>query len=213
MAVSDETNEDLLKAMEVLQMPVVMLNRELAGEFDSVLIDDFNAARNATEYLIQLGHRRICLVTATEDIAPGRHRIAGFRKAFSEAGISLSDELIRHGSFEMDGYHEAFAVLDSREPPTAMIVGTQVLVGVLRALRQMQRRIPEDISLISCDDTYLAELSTPALTVMDRSLAECGRMAARLVLLRLNGMGSEKPQRIVLPTRLIRRSSCAPPAK
>jgi LacI family transcriptional regulator len=187
------------------------LNRELAGGFDSVLIDDFNGARQATEYLIGLGHKRISLITAGEAISPGRQRIAGFKKAYSDAGLSIDENLIRHASFEMDGYREAFAVLDSSEAPTAMIVGTQVLVGVLRALKQLEKSIPEDISLISCDDIHLAELATPSLTVMDRSLSECGRMAARLVLLRLQGNGSDKQQRIVLPTRLIRRHSCASP--
>src|SRR5690606_15631804 len=77
----------------------------------------------------------------------------------------------------------------------------------------MNLRIPDDVSLISCDETNLAELATPALTVIDRNLAESGKMAARLVLQHLHNPGLVKRQRIVLPTRLIRRDSCAPPAE
>ena len=211
MAVSTEDNPSLLAAMKTLEMPVVMLNRELPLNFDNVLIDDFNGVRQATEYLIQLGHKRISLITAGEDISPGRQRIAGFRKAFADAGLRADDALIRSGAFEFDGYREAYAVLDSKKPPTAIISGNQVLVGVLRALRQLERRIPDDISLVSCDDTDLAELTTPALTVLDRSLVEVGRMAARLVLQHLRSSVPVKQQSIVLPTRLIRRNSCAPP--
>jgi LacI family transcriptional regulator len=211
MAVSTENNPNLLAAMKTLEMPVVMLNRELSLNFDSVLIDDFNGVRQATEYLIQLGHKRIGLITAGEEISPGRQRVAGLKKALSDAGVHVDSSLIRSGAFEVDGYREAFALLDAKHPPTAIISGTQVMVGVLRALRQLARRIPEDVSLIGCDDTYLAELTTPPLTVIDRNLTEAGQMAARLVLQHLRSESPLKRQRIVLPTRLIRRSSCGPP--
>jgi LacI family transcriptional regulator len=211
MAVSSENNPALIKATGMLETPVVLLNRELSKNFDAVLIDDFNGVRQATEYLIQLGHKRIGLITAGEEINPGRQRVAGFRKALSDSAIHIDDSLIRAGTFEIDGYREAFALLDSKKPPTAIISGNQVLVGVLRALKQMERRIPEDLSLIACDDTFLAELASPSLTVLDRSLAETGRMAARLVLQHLHSTAPLDPQRIVLPTRLIRRNSCGPP--
>lgn len=211
MAVSTENNPNLIRATAMLETPVVMLNRELSKNFDAVLIDDFNGVRQATEYLIQLGHKRIGLITAGEEINPGRQRASGFRKALSSAGMPVDESLIRTGTFEIDGYREAFAIFDSKKPPSAIISGNQVLVGVLRALRQMERRIPEDVSLISCDDTYLAELTVPALTVLDRSLVETGRMAARLVLQHLRSESPLEPQRIVLPTRLITRNSCGPP--
>lgn len=211
VAVSSENNPSLLAAMKALQIPVVMLNRELTPNFDSVLIDDLNGVRQATEYLIQLGHKRISLITAGEEISPGRQRVAGYRKAMTAAGLHVDDSLIRAGAFEADGYREAFAVLDARKPPTAIISGNQVLVGVLRALRQLELRIPENVSLISCDDTHLAELSTPALTVLDRNLIEVGQMAARLVLQHLRSDKPIKRQRVVLPVRLIRRNSCSPP--
>lgn len=211
VAVSTEENASLLGVMRSLEMPVVMLNRELPLNFDYVLIDDYNGVRQATEYLIQLGHKRISLITAGEEISPGRQRVAGFRKALSAAGLPIDKSLIRAGAFEVDGYRDTFAVLDSRQPPTAIIAGNQVLVGVLRALRQLERRIPHDVSLITCDDTYLAELATPSLTVLDRSLVEAGQMSARIVLQHLSSTTAIKPQRIVLPTRLIRRNSCAPP--
>lgn len=211
MAVSTEINPRLIRAMAMLKIPVVMLNRELSKDFDTVLIDDYNGVLHATEYLIQLGHKRIGLISAGEEISPGRQRVAGFKKALSNAGLQIEESLIRSGAFETDGYREAFALLDSKKPPTAVISGNQVLVGVLRALRQMQLRIPEDVSLITCDDTYLAELTTPALTVLDRSLVEVGRMAARLVLQHLRSESPIPPQRIIMPTRLIRRNSCGPP--
>jgi LacI family transcriptional regulator len=213
MALSTERNPSLLAAIRPLEMPVVLLNRELPANFDSVLIDDYGGVRLATDHLIQLGHRRISLITAGEEISPGRQRIAGFKKAMTKAGLPADETLIRSGSFESDGYREAFSVLTGKRPPTAIISGTQVLVGVLRALRQLERRIPDDISLISCDDTHLAELSTPALTVLDRSLPEVGRMAARLVLQQLRSDGPRKHQSITLPTRLIRRNSCGPPRR
>jgi LacI family transcriptional regulator len=211
MAVSTENNPSLIKATSNLETPVVMLNRELSNKFDAVLIDDFNGVRQATEYLIQLGHTRIGLITAGEEINPGRQRTAGYRAAYSNSERPVDESLIRAGVFETDGYRETFALLDSKKPPTAIISGNQVLVGVLRALRQKKQRIPDDISLISCDDTYLAELMVPALTVLDRSLVETGRMAARLVLQHLQSESPREPQRITLPTQLIRRDSCRSP--
>jgi LacI family transcriptional regulator len=211
MAVSNENNPDLVRAIKGLEMPIVMLNRELSVPCDSVLIDDFNGLRHATQYLIQLGHKRIGLITADENIAPGRQRIAGFKRALADGKLEVDESLIRRGRFEIDGYREAFAVLNRDNPPTAIIAGTQVLVGVLRALKQLEWRMPDDVSLIGTDDTYFGEFANPPLTVIERSLTECGRMAAGLVLRRLRGDAPEQQQRIVLPTRLVRRDSCGPP--
>lgn len=214
MNLSDETNPQLLRALEKLEIPVVLMDREPVGiDLDRVMTDHAQGMRQATDYLLSLGHRRIALITADHRISPGRARIEGFTAAHKAAGHPLDPALIRARSLSAaHGFQELFALWGRTDRPTAVIAGgNQILLGILRAARQMGISIPRDLSLISCDETEVAELATPAVTVIWRDLALIGRTAADLLLQRLSDHEEWEPRRIMLPTELLVRDSCAPP--
>ena len=214
MSVSTEKNPALLEAIADMNVPVVLLDRELPIETDKVMTEHVGGMFRATQYLHGLGHRRVALITPGVDISPGRARLAGFRQAHEAAKLELDETLVRSGSLSEEyGFHEAQALFDLPAPPTALIAGgNQILLGVLRSLQLSQLRVPEDLSLIGCDDTASTRLARPPITVIYRDAAAVGRNAAELLVDRLSATEEREPRCIVLPTELMLRQSCAPPS-
>ncbi|MCB1497645.1 MAG: LacI family DNA-binding transcriptional regulator [Bauldia sp.] len=211
MTINSEQDPGTLKRLAELRIPSVLLDRAIPLDIDAVLTDHAIGMRQATDYLIGLGHRRIALITGGRDIRPGRERVRGFVEAFQKHGLDVPADLIRAQSLSADyGFREASTLLQ-REKPTAIIAaGNRILVGVLRVIQQNRVSIPGDVSLIACDQTDLALLYPGPITLIDRDIEEIGRTAAHLLLERLASSEERPAQRISLPTRLILGGSCAP---
>jgi LacI family transcriptional regulator len=215
MTINSEQDARTLKRLQELRVPSVLLDREISLDIDAVLTDHALGMTQATEHLIELGHRRIALITGGLDIRPGRERVRGFREAFRRRGVACPDDLIHASSLSADfGFRAASALLQEAARPTAIIAaGNRVLVGVLRAFQQQNISIPKDMSLIACDQTDLARLYPGPITLIDRDIAEIGRTAAQVLLERLVERSERPAQRISFPTRLILGGSCAPVAR
>jgi LacI family transcriptional regulator len=172
----------------------------------------------ATRYLLNLGHTRIALLTPGTLLRPGRERIAGFRDAFAERGLSADARLIRAEPSAMEfAFSESLALLSSKEAPTAFVcLGTRILAGVLQGLHHAGLVAAQDVSVVSIGDTDLSQLFTPAITSLTWDLEAVGTAAAELLLKRLVTSADKpavEPERIVITTQLVLRDSCAPPAK
>lgn len=216
MNLSDETNAELLRSLRRIDIPVVLMDREPEGvDIDRVMTDHAHGMRQAAEYLMRLGHTRIGLITANRNISPGRARIDGFTAAHAANGLVVDPALVRARSLSASfGFQETLSLLSRPDRPTALIAGgNQIFLGVMRAIRQLGISVPDDLSLISCDDTELTELATPPVTVIWRDLALVGETAADLLLQHLAAGEDWEPRRIILPTELLVRASCAPPAR
>ncbi|MGH7040714.1 MAG: LacI family DNA-binding transcriptional regulator [Acetobacteraceae bacterium] len=212
MTISREADERIGSALHGFRGPVVLLERELPFAADTVLTDHYEGTHQALEYLLALGHRRIGLITVTEQAFPGRERGRAFREALRQAGISEQDAPTAFHGFSAEyGYRMAHQFLASPQRPTAILAGAGQMVGVIRAARTLGLQLPADLSLISFGDTDLAELHSPPLTVVRWDNARTGRVAAELLLARLSSGTGDSKQRIVLPSELIVRRSCKPP--
>jgi len=215
MTINSEQDARTLKRLEALRVPSVLLDREISLEMDAVLTDHAVGMIQATEHLIELGHRRIALITGGDDIRPGRERVRGFTEAFRRRRVRCPEDLIRAHSLSADfGFREASTLLRGAERPTAIIAaGNRILVGVLRAVQQQNVAVPGDLSIIGCDQTDLARLYPGPITLIDRDIEEIGRTAAQLLLERLVERSERPAQRISFPTWLILGGSCGPVSK
>jgi len=211
ISLHDEKHPALQKILKKINVPVVLLDRELSIPFNAVMTDHERGMRQAIEYLFSLGHTRIGMVTVSELTSPGRARVQGYVGAHEKAGIEIDNNLVRCGSLDSEfGYQETNSLLALGDPPTALIAGgNQILPGVLRALIRKNLSIPDDISLIGCDDTPLSELSNPAITVINRDIGKVGASAARLLLRLLDGADAKEKSQVILDTELVLRDSCA----
>lgn len=217
ISLSDENAPEMKEALERFEVPIVALDRTLPVEADAILYDHSKAIAATVTYLYQLGHERIALLTGNDRIAPTRERIEGYKNAFLKHGLKVDEKLIRTGGITAEhGFEETSALLASRNPPTAIIAGAnQILVGILRALNRTELKIPQDISVVSCDDTPISELMTPPVTVVHRDIAEWGRLTADLMMDRLAPDAEEIETRRTLrmSCELLVRESCAPPPR
>ena len=212
MTINNERDPRTIERLKELRIPSVLLDRDVPLDIDAVLTDHAPGLRQATNYLIELGHRRIAIITAGSDIRPGRERVRGFVEAFERAGLPVPRDLIRSQSLSADyGFREAMTLLQMPERPTAIIAaGNRILVGTLRAMQQLGVSVPNDISMIACDRSDVAMLYPGPITLIDRPVEDIGRTAAQLLLERLEGSGDRPAQRITFPTHLIMGGSCLP---
>ena len=206
-----ESTELIAKLTE--DLPVVALDRDFGQDSVGVLVDHFGGAFQATQYLLNLGHTRIALLTPGTELRTGKERIAGFRKAFEARGLVPDASLIRAERSAMQfAFAEAMSLLSHAERPTAFLcLGTRILSGVLQAIRHTGYVVPQDVSVISIGDTDLSELYSPTITSLSWDLEVMGTCAAQLVLKHLDRqLPTAHNDRISLKTQLILRESCAP---
>ena len=212
LSLASETRPRTLDVLSQVDVPVVLVDRDVPAELRaSIVRSDHRAGiRLAVEHLLDLGHRRIALITGAVDLWAIRERISGMNDAVAARGIP--DETITlTGSLSAEHGEAATEGLLRMSPrPTAIIAGgNQVLAGTLRALVRNGVRIPGDISLVTCDEVALSELHSPPIALVGRDTIAIGRVAAELLLKRLTG--THEPEMILLPTMFVPRASCAPP--
>jgi LacI family transcriptional regulator, galactose operon repressor len=192
-------------------IPVVLIDRICDGiDTDAVILNNQPAVMEAITYLLGLGHRRIGYISGALDTSTGRERLAGYRSALKAAGVAFEDDLMRLGNFrEADAYRGACELLTLPDRPTAIFAANNLMViGVLKAIRDLALFCPEDISVACFDDFPWADVLRPQLTAIAQPVQEIGELAARLLLGRLAGSIEEAPRPLVLQGKLIIRESC-----
>lgn len=212
---SSDTTPALLNACTSLKIPVVLFDRQQPDNFDAVLIDHRDGVRRAVDYLLDLGHLRIALLTGPKTVRPAAERIQGYKAAMRARGLSIDPSLLSAKSFaDQSAYLESCALLTQKRPPTAIVAGGIAMLGsILRAVRSNGVRIPQELSVIASSDSDLAELATPPITTLRWEYAEMGRTAAQLLLDRIVGVSDRPSRRVSFPTDLVLRESCGPPPR
>jgi LacI family transcriptional regulator len=191
----------------------VLFDRDVPGSgADAVCSDHAAGMEEALRHLAALGHRRVALIAGSAGQLGSRARVRAYRRLAPRLGLERSPGLVVTGELSREtGYRAAYQLLDAPERPTAIVAGNnQLVVGVLTALRDLGMRVPDDVSLIACDDVDLTRLHEPPIDVIDRDPVEHGRAAAVLLLRRLADPGMP-PKRVVLPVHLVLRRSSGPP--
>jgi LacI family transcriptional regulator len=212
LSLADENYPTLVGTLDRLSVPVVLVDRHLKS-FDPVqmVLSDHRAGmEQALERLRLLGHRSIALINGNLAVRPSRERANAVRR-FAKANAEVSCS-VRSGTFTREfGYSAARELLTDQQAPTAIIAGSnQILVGVLKALRELELEVPTDVSLITCDDSPLAEFMSPALDTIKRDPERLGSEAAATLLSVLRGEAADP---VLLPTHFEQRASSAPPPR
>lgn len=193
--------------------PTVLVGRRgEAGEraLDCVVNDDFAGAAIAVEHLAELGHRRIAHVSGGAG-AGAADRLRGYEHAMSRLGPERHVFVAPGEYTENGGYEGARRVLAEKPCPTAIFAANDLAaLGVLTALKEAGLSVPEDVSLVGYDNTYLAALGSISLTSIDQPRHEMGVLAVRLLLERIES-GRTEPRLEVLQPSLVARSTSAPP--
>jgi len=173
-----------------------------------------SGANQATRHLLELGHRRIGVITGPPDGVASASRLQGYHAALAAAGVMPDPALEVAADFVVDGgVLGAGRLLALPDPPTAIFAFNDSLaIGAFQAARTRGLRLPADLSVVGFDDTRDASIAYPALTTVRQPLAELGRMAVTL-LHQLLERQSFEPLQVELATRLVVRESTAPPGR
>lgn len=192
-------------------IPVVAIDRKLKGDFDSVLLNNREAAEQIISRLIKEGHRRIAILGSGAEYT-GNERMLGYRSAMEKAGITVCPEYVMLGMHTVEfGYESMKKLLDLKERPTAVFSTNYDLnIGMVMAINEKGVKSPDEISLVGFDDFILPHVISPNLTVMKQPMREMGHAAVDLVLGRLNGTIGGPAQVRVLNARLIEGNSDRP---
>ncbi|MEV6672570.1 LacI family DNA-binding transcriptional regulator [Streptomyces sp. NPDC051162] len=171
---------------------------------DVVLSDSFGGARDGVAHLIAHGHRRIGFIGDQAHIHTATERLRGYRAAMRDAGLPVDERWISLGPTAPERVRaEAETMLAGPRPVTALFAGNnRVTVTAVRVIAAVAR----PVALVGFDDFELADLLSPAVTVVAQDAARLGHTAAERLFRRLDGV-TEAPQRVELPTRLIVRGS------
>ncbi|GAB4422126.1 MAG: LacI family DNA-binding transcriptional regulator [Bacteroidia bacterium] len=191
-------------------IPLVFIDRKVDTlDVPTVLVDDFVAARNATQHLIEAGARHIAHITTRDPILPCHKRRAGYRSALEAAGIPFRPELIGWGEFTVEAGRQTMTDLLAVEPRIDAVFGIddRVAAGAVLAIKASGRRVPGDVRVIGFSDNPIGHVMDPPLSTVDQPGLEMGRIAAQLLLDQIEGQ--EVGGIHMLPTRLIVRPSSA----
>ncbi|MDU0293533.1 LacI family DNA-binding transcriptional regulator [Saccharothrix longispora] len=195
-------------------IPMVVLDP--TGEPDhpvpSVGATNWSGGIAATRHLLDLGHRRIAVVTGPVERLCARARLEGARAAMDAHGAGLDERLVRVGRFAFeDGLDHARELLRLPDRPTAVVCGNDLqALGVYEAARQAGLRVPQDLSVVGFDDIPAGRWCGPPLTTVRQPAAEMGATAAELLLSLVAGRPTSR-ERVELATTLVVRDSTAPP--
>jgi transcriptional regulator, LacI family len=202
---------DLIKTLERRAIPFVRIApNEFQHESPYADMDDEGAAREMTEYLLGLGHRRIAFIIGHPDHIASSQRLRGFKSAMEANGVPIDPQLMKQGYFEFEsGLEAARELLKAPEPPTAIFASNDdMAAGALMAAHELGINVPGELSVAGFDDTYIARTVWPRLTTVHQPTYDLAYTATNLLLEMLETGEIPKPAR--LAHRLVCRESTAP---
>jgi LacI family transcriptional regulator len=189
-------------------VPAVSLHHVPGGDVATVGSDHELTGLLATAHLVAKGHRRIATVIGTRARRVTQSRLRGYRRALEEGALDFDSDLIEDGNWELAGALAGTKRLLERRPEiTAIYAQNDVMaIGVLSALRNEGRRVPDDCAVVGCDDIDMAAYTVPPLTTVHVPFYETGEEAMRL-LLTMIAAGPVVPRKRLLPVHLVVRAS------
>lgn len=203
-------DSEAIKSVIKRNIPVVLIDRALRDiDCDTVLVDNLNAAYNAIEQLIILGHKRIGIICGPDEIYTAQERLKGYERVHEDYNMSIDSSLVKKGDYQVEsGYRLLSELIKMEEPPTAILVTNyEMTLGALMAVNEGNVKIPDDISFIGFDNLQLSKVVKPPLSIVIQPVQQIGEVAANTILKRLKGDTSNFPSMIRLKTELIMKES------
>jgi LacI family transcriptional regulator len=202
-------NPQLVRLLKSQNIPFVRIGSQESGAGIPISMDDEGSAQTATRYLLAKGHTRIGFIAGSSEYGLSGWRINGWKAAMSEAGLPTT-HLLEHGDFTYaSGERAAHQLLTSSNRPSAIIASNdQMALATLEVARSMALQVPDDLSVISFDNTPLMNFTQPPMTAIDQPIAATASKAVELIIAAQKG--DELPKTLtVISAALAERGSVA----
>jgi DNA-binding LacI/PurR family transcriptional regulator len=208
---SNLNDRETLQEIIGQDLPMAFLERDLpkAG-ITSIICDNRDGAKQAVEYLLNLGHRRIGCLTGNLDYQTAIERLEGYRCTLQKYGLPVDEELILKSNFQYSGgYEKMKQLLSLSDRPTALFACNDMMAfGAISAIKEAGLSVPEDVSVVGYDDIIFTSMFYPPLTTIQQPLFEMGGLAAQGLIDRINQGEQYESIKRVLPVKLVIRKSC-----
>lgn len=203
--------EKAIKELIKTDLPIALLSRDVPSlAADTVMVDDYLGGYEATRHLIDLGHEEIAMLTEDTSFSTIRARVRGYKKALEEAGLNYDESWVLTNNISIEeGKKAMLSLLKKSSPPTAVFASTESLaIGAVQGARELNVKVPDELSIVGFDDTVLSTICEPPLTTIAQPIEEMGKKVAELLIEEIEKK-KESKQRVVLSPKLIVRNSTA----
>jgi len=202
-------SDRLIEQLDDKKFPFVVIGKPLTRpHVNWIDNDNIKATYKVTKHLLRMGHRRIGFISGSLDFVVSLDRMDGYKTALEDDGLPFERDLVIHGEFDKESGRRAFQELlsvDNR--PTAIITVDDVMaLGLSLAAQELGFQIPNDLCIVSFNNTMMSELSYPGISSVDIGIYDLGYNAAKILIEQIKNPESESKQ-IIIPTRLIVRNS------
>ncbi|WP_413363149.1 catabolite control protein A [Lysinibacillus sp. 3P01SB] len=206
---TDKVTEKIQASMDHSPVPIVLAGSvDESNEIASVNIDYFKAAYEAVKVLIGNGHKKIAFVSGPDTHTVNQYKLDAYKKALEEEGLGVDESLIVSEEDTYDSGISAYEELSAlEEGPTAFFAGSDELaIGIIHGAQDTGKRVPDDIEVISFENSKLARMVRPQLSSVVLPLYDIGAVAMRL-LTKLMNKETVEQRSVILPHRIEMRDS------
>ncbi|HBF74419.1 MAG TPA: LacI family transcriptional regulator [Lactobacillus sp.] len=184
LVVAIQLTDQNLTLLQSSQIPYRFLSTSYnSDQLPSIASDDYQIGYQATQHLIQKGHRKIGLVAMDVSEYIGQQRVAGYKDAMRQSALPVKDEWVKTGMYTYDDGSNAMKAFGQRPEVTAIIGASDLAsIGVLNQAVQFNIKVPEQLAIVSIDGTYLAEIVRPQLTTVTQAFYEMGTLGMQTLL-------------------------------
>ncbi|HMJ38369.1 MAG TPA: LacI family DNA-binding transcriptional regulator [Verrucomicrobiae bacterium] len=206
-----------LEMLERIGIPTILVDSDASPMHPAINVDDAGGAEAAAQHLLDLGHRELAIIALPPTRARAGHtptaarRLTGYRAALDRARAP-EPHMVTAGA-TMSAGARAFEGLPKgkRRPTGVLAMSDMAAIGMMAATQSAGLKVPDDLSVVGYDDLPMAAWTNPALTTVRQPIVEKGRLAARLLIHRMQGKAVESP--LPLATSLVIRGSTSPPGR
>jgi DNA-binding LacI/PurR family transcriptional regulator len=204
--------KDILEQLLSKRVPVVLLAREMPlVAVNTVVVDDYVGGSLAANHLLELGHKRLAILSESAKVISSRERVSGFRQTMEGEQIPFREDWLNFCDYKVeDGKQKALQLLlaETEDRPTAIFACNDMLaVGALQAAKEAGVKVPDELSIVSFDNTILAKVTDPPLTTIAQPMEHMGKLVVDLIVEELKGDSGIKQRTVLRPELLIREST------
>lgn len=208
IALCSDPEERTLNYLRSNHIPVVLVDRLAAADFDQVGVDNIQAMNLLVDHLVNHNHRRIALVAGHDGYATSKERIEAYLQRMAYHNLSEFVQVSAASNTSKAAMNSTLSLISGEARPQALIAGNNLsTVGAMSGIRKAGLHVPEDIVLVGIDDFEWADCFEPRLTVIAQPCQEIGKQAAAMMQARINDPSAE-PSTLRLEPSLIVRNSC-----
>lgn len=200
-------NDPIIESIVESKMPYILIGRHPSAAVNYLDVDNVQSSRKATMHLVRLGYKRIATITGIQNQISGYDRYQGYLKALQDSNYPSRPELVAEGDFTEEGGYKAMMRLLKYKPDAVFVASDTMAYGAMRALREANLHIPEDVAIVGFDDLPNSSKTIPPLTTIRQMPSMMGSRAVEFLINAIES-GVKSTQGIIMDTELVVRESC-----